>query len=453
MHPIRRCSWERILALTLLGVLAGIFSICAWSDQDWEILYTKHYWSAQKWYYGGYSAQLAETPAGYRAVHQEGVPNYTNIFALQEKVAAGNSRHPVEGFPATERLAVPFLLYVLLHFTAGALSVLKLFWVLNIALWLLAVFLSHRVAALFFSDRYSPWLAAILVASYPALNLTFHATKLQSLGTIYLLAGIYLHERHLRFLAWPQRWIVLTGFLFLGLFATGGWVFLTVFIVFRCWWLPRSERWRTLGILVAAVVIAQLWLAALTRIYHLPSATGTMSFSLSSTGAASWHWIRTWASGGSVAELQFLNFKGYDFFAGYCLLIVRAFGTLHGLLLGIALAALWLEPKTRIFTAIAVPLLLVGHAGLIMTGVIFHYGYLSFPAGLMLMFAAAGGLGRLIEAKSRLAQISSLVLLLAVGGTFLGSKKQAGLYFGGNAAAYRRDISIYYGDETNAVHY
>lgn len=187
-----------VLCFALLAVLAGVYFRCARSGIDWEFLQTKHYWSADQWYYGGYAGQYFQTPDGFRAPITEGLTNYTNLFALTETVGAAQARHPVQGFPGTERLATPFLLSLWLRLPGETADVWHAFWQLNVLLWMVSVVLAYRAAALFFGDDASPWFAAILMALYPALTVTFGAIKQQSLGSIYLLLGMVLYEGPLR---------------------------------------------------------------------------------------------------------------------------------------------------------------------------------------------------------------------------------------------------------------
>ncbi|HXQ79929.1 MAG TPA: hypothetical protein VN775_01365, partial [Opitutaceae bacterium] len=203
----------------LLGAVLGVFFSYARSDVDWEILQTKHYWSADMWYYGGYAAQYVATPKGYRTVIAEALCNYSNMFALQERLPAEEARHPVQGFPGTERLATPFIVYALLHVPGQAADAWRAFWEANVLLWLLSVYLAYRVAALYFADPCTPWFAAILVAFYPALTLTFNAVKQQALGTTYLLLGIYLFEGRLNKAGFALKVIALAALMFLGQFA------------------------------------------------------------------------------------------------------------------------------------------------------------------------------------------------------------------------------------------
>ena len=227
------CAVERLLFGLLLAIIFAVFVRCAVPETDWEILATKHYWSATDWYYGGFGWQISETPRGYRTVQKEGLGNYWNIFALQETLSAKQAQYRVQGYPGTERLDVSFLVYGLLHLTGVSVNIWSVFWLMNVLLWLATILLAYRIAALFYPDSYAPWFSAMLVAMYPVLTLTFNGIKLQPLGSTYLLLGIYIFERHLSTVGLLLRAVGLTALVFLGMFANGGWVLLVAFIFFR----------------------------------------------------------------------------------------------------------------------------------------------------------------------------------------------------------------------------
>jgi len=437
----------------LLCAVAGVFLEYARSDIDWEILQTKHYWSADRWYYGGYASQFVATPKGYRTLIAEGLCNYTNMLALREKLPAGEARHPVQGFPGTERLASPFLAYALLHLPGETAESWNVFWQANVLLWLLSIFLAHRVAALFFADRCAPWFAAILVALYPALTLTFNATKQQTLGTTYLLLGIYIFEGRLGRAGPVLRTAALTALMFFGQFADGGWWFLAAFIFFRAWWMPGREKWTTIICLGAAAALSELWLARLGALYHLPSVTHALGFSYIRVLGESWRWLGAWARGADVSQLYFLNFPGATFFSVLWPEICRGFLSIHGTLLLVAVAGLFLEPRSRIFTCLAVPMLFAEHSGMIIAGWLFYYGYLSFPAAMMLIFAASGVLGNLAGRRTVLPRAAALAIVAFACWNFTGLKRQAGIYYGEGPDYYQRNIQVHYGNETEPVSY
>ncbi len=441
------------LGIALAGVMAGVFLADARSGVDWEFLQTKHYWSADSWYYGGYAGQYFETPQGYRAFISEGLSNYTNIAGLEERVAPGSARHPIQGFPGTERLATPFLLSILLHLPGNAGNAWRVFWQANVLLWILSVFLAYRVAALFFPDPGAPFFAAILVALYPALTLTFNAIKQQPLGTTYLLLGIYLFESRLRGRGALYGLAVLTTLLFFGQFADGGWCFLAVFLFLRAFWLPGRERWTTMLGVVAAVGLSGLWFAALGRAYHLPSVLHAMGFKPLGVLAESSRWLGSAVSGAGVSGSSFLNFQGFTFFTDFWPLICRAFLTINAPLVLAAVAGLFLQPRTRMFTLVTVPLLFVAQMGVIATGWVFHYGYLSFPAAVMLILAASGVLGSLVQRPAILPRVAALAVAAYACWGFADLKKQAGLYFGGDPSSYQRRIEVHFGDEDGRTIY
>jgi len=375
------------------------------------------------------------------------------MLALRERAPAGTARHPVQGFPGTERLATPFLVYALLHLPGEAQDAWRAFWQANVLLWLLSIYLAYRLAALFFPDTCAPLFAAVLVALYPALTLTFNAIKQQTLGTTFLLLGIYLFEGGLLRAGIAFRIAALAAVLFLGQFADGAWVFLAAFIFLRAWWMPGREKWATILCLGAAVGLSGLWLAWLGRIYHLPSVTHALRFSFARTLEDSGAWLASWAAGAGSGGHSFLNFPGATFFSDYWPLICKGFLSIHTPLLVAAVAGLFLEPRSRMFTFIAVPMLFVGHSGNIITGWLFYYGYLSFPAAMMLIFAAAGVLGNLAARAQVLPRLAALAVLACACWSFTDLKKQAGIYYGEGPEYYRGRVEVHYGNEIGRVDY
>jgi hypothetical protein len=448
-----RSSFAAVLALVLPGVVAAVFFFYARPGLDWEFLQTKHYWSAEGWYYGGYAGQYFETPRGYRAPVSEGLTNYTNLQALGETVGPAQAIHSVQGFPGTERLATPFLLSLYLRIPGGTADVWRAFWQLNVLLWILAIVLAHRAAALYFGDDASPWFAAILMALYPALTVTFGAIKQQSLGSLYLLLGMVLFEGPLR-----RRgpWVVAAGLtllFFFGQFADGGWCFLAAFLFLRAFWLRGGERGRTLAAIAAAFVVSLAWFSWLGEAYHLPSAARSRGFSMLTMARESAHWLAAWASGGDVGGLYFFNYPGTVFFKDLWPLLCRSFLLVHGPLVALAAAGLLLDRRSRMFAFLTVPMLLVGQMGTVVTGWVYHYGYLSFPAGIMILLAASSVLGRLAGRPSMAARVAAVALATCACWCFVDLKRQVGIYYGGDPAAYTRRVVVHFGDGNETVTY
>ncbi len=446
-------GFRLLLTILLASSIVGVFVADAVFGVDWELLSTKHYWEAGVWYYGGYAKDYIKTPEGNRAIQREGVTNYTNLFALQESLLPGKSQHHVRGFPGTERLLATFILYLSLHLTGKSISVLTLFWLTNVVLWLLSIFLTHRLAAYYFADGYSPWIAAILVALYPALTLTFFAIKQQPLGTVFFLAGILFYERNLKQRSFLDATISLTAVIFLGMFANGGGVFLAGYIFFNACWSPRALRIRSLVSLAIAAIIAKLWLSALGSFYHLPSVTETLHIDVFAILSDTWKWLEAWVAHRDISELRFLGYPGGSFFTQFLALDIRAFLLLHVPLLVTAIAGYFFLPAARMLLLIAIPLFMLGHAGTLLAGWRFHYGYLSFPAGILVILAASGTLGLFLAGRHHLFRAVAFVIIAVAVLVFTDLKKQAGIYYGGFPERYLRRVTVYYPDEADHPQY
>jgi hypothetical protein len=98
-------------------------------------------------------------------------------------------------------------------------------------------------------------------------------------------------------------------------------------------------------------------------------------------------------------------------------------------------------------------LFFAGHAGMMMSGWHFHYGYLSAPAGVMTLLAAAGGLARLaVHPRAGSAALALLLLATTILTGLLSEKRQAHYYFDGDAR-YLRDVRVCYAGERPCVSY
>jgi hypothetical protein len=441
------------LRIAFAAAIIGVFLADALFGVDWEVLSTKHYWDAGIWYYGGYARSYVSTPRGNRNVQREGLTNYSNLFALQETLPPAASQHHVQGFPGTERLLPTFLLYLLIHLTGKTVGVLTLFWISNVLLWLACIFLTQRLASYYFADDYSPWIAGTLVAFYPALTLTFSAIKQQPLGTVFFLAGVLIYEKRLRRASLPVATTAIAALILLGLFANGGGVFLAAYIFFSILWeRGRPKAWPLITLGVASV-IAKLWFGLLNSGYHLPSVTETLHIDIPSLLAETKTWIAAWLTQNDISNLRFLGYPGTSFFTYFLSIIMHAFLTLHAPLLLIAMVGLFLAPKTRMLVLISIPLFFLGHGGTLLAGWRFHYGYLSFPAGMMIIFAASGTLGLFAQSGSLLLRSLVMVTIIAACLIFSDLKTQAGVYYGGFPERYQLKVIIRYPDDREHLQY
>jgi hypothetical protein len=91
--------------------------------------------------------------------------------------------------------------------------------------------------------------------------------------------------------------------------------------------------------------------------------------------------------------------------------------------------------------------------GMMTTGWVFHYGYLSFPAAVMLILAASGVLGSLVQRTAILPRVAALAFGAYACWCLGDLKKQAGLYFGGDPSAYQRRVEVHFGDDDGRADY
>jgi hypothetical protein len=442
---MRRDPIRVVLAIALVSTVLTCFWVFALSDKDWEVLTTKHYWSPNGFYYGGYASEFIETPNGYRTVQQEGLPNLKNVSALASTAPfeAGSPR--VSGFPGTERLVVPFLVYLTRRLSAGFIGPLGAFRTVNVVLWLLAILMVYGIARRFYADPYAPFLAAIMTAAYPTFTLTFGGIKIAQVGTPFLLLGVYAYEAHLRTASLWRQVVGLTAMMTVGMFASGGWLFLACYLFLRQAWETGSRRWAAMGVVLVAVVGARLTLSHLTRTYELPSVAQYLGFSYARMLAESGAWLTAWWHSEDVSKQKLLNFEGHTLVQNFLPHVASSFAKGHAALLLLAGAACLRVKAARRFVVLAVPLFLLGHSGTAMTGWHWwHYGYLSAPAGIFLILAASGFLGDALARpgwRGRGLAVAAAVSVVLWG--FSDQKSHAGLYYGGDIQNYRAHVIVY----------
>lgn len=437
--------------IVLLVSILFILWLYGFHGADWEILVTKHYWGAEGWFYGGYADSFVKTPQGYRTVQREGLVPYNNLFPFSEKSEPPYTQYRVEGLPSTGRLAVPFLTYLTIEATRGRLNVWDAFYFLNITLWLSSIFLAYQLAKMYFENLFSPFFAALFLVFYPVFTLNFHSLKISYLNTVFLLSGILIFEKKICHMRIYLQFIYFSAIFFLGLFAAGGWLFLFAYLFVRHLNLPRAQRFNGITSMVLALLAAQIALAYLRYLYHLPSAEQQMSFSYGKMLSQSMEWLKTWTYGKDVTNLKFLNYTGFTLFTDYLPLVISAFILGHWMLLLLSIPAWFFVQPTRALILTSVLLFFIGHGGYMITGWIWHYGYLSAPAAMMLILANAGFLGWMAShPQAHLKGLAIFLLAISLFG-FMNQKLHAGLYYSGHAESYQPRIILYYGESNDVT--
>jgi hypothetical protein len=433
-----------MLQILLGAAIAFSFYMYALGEKDWELLASKHYWG-RGFLYGGYANHIIELKNGYRTVHSEGLyGNVTNLVPLSFPERFSESSPRFTGFPGTERLLVPFMTYLVLRLTFGFMDVFTAFWIVNVTMWLLAVLMAYKLAAYFFGDEYSPLITAFITTMYPIFTLALHGVKVQAIGTVYLLAGIYLFEVYIRpRVIWLQA-VYLTALLVLGMFASGGWAMLCVFIAVRTLWLRGKEPWLIVVVLVLSTAAARIFMNYLIASYKLPSVEEYLRFSYATMLSESFVWLNAWWDGQDVSQLRFLNLTGQTFFQSFIPTVWFAFLSGHFWVIVASAVSFIVCPRARMFVLLAIPLFVTGHMATLMTGWSqWHYGYLSAPAALMLFLALGGCFGQLLAVRRWPLRAAALIALVLIVSGYTDRKRHAGLYWGGRPDTYDDRVIVY----------
>lgn len=449
----KKAARTGMFAVVLAAILTVLW-LYGFQGPDWEVLTTKHYWKGDaEWFYGGWASQFEETSQGYRTIQKESLTNYYNLYPFSENNSPLQAQYHVGGWPSTERLAIPFLVYLIIGLTGGYLDVWSAFYVLNIILWLFSILLAHQLASIYFEDQYSPFFAALFVTFFPVFTLNFHGLKISYISTVLLLAGMYVFEKKVRHVQAHLQFVYFLALFFFGLFAAGGWLFLFVYLFIRHLSLPRPQRWGGVASMVLALLIAQIALGYLRQSYHLPLAEEQRSFSYGTMLSESMKWLWAWMHGQDVGAMKFLNFGGFTLFTGYLPLILRSFAFGYWMFLLLSIPAWIFVQRARIFILASIPLFFTGHGGYMIIGWVWHYGYLSAPAAMMLILAVAGFLGWMVSHPQPRLKVLAIVLLLVALFGFMDQKLHAILYYGGIMDQYHTRVILHYGESNDVTEY
>jgi hypothetical protein len=181
----------------------------------------------------------------------------------------------------------------------------------------------------------------------------------------------------------------------------------------------------------------------MTHAYELVTVEESVRTSMGVLARESLRWIGAWMSGGDLSQYKFFNYDGYRFFTEFMKVLGTAFLKGHAVLLAVAIASAIAIPLGRWLLLVAVALFFAGHSGTALTGWLFHYGYLSAPAAMMLILIASAGLSMLATRAPVPLRVAAVVLLVAIAWPFTDHKKHAGLYWGGDPTTYDDHVLVY----------
>lgn len=406
--PSRATPWVLVAAWVALAL--AIFSAAA--PRDYESLSVKHYLS-HYWglYYGGYGEILLESHGERRLLHYEAESNYRNALAFSER-GKGHytmARHPA----AVDRVYAAYLAAIASAATGGWLSVPGAFTLLNVLMWLgtalLAGVFLHRVSG----DREAGAIAAILVVAVPTFWLMLGSLKGQALGAAFLMATATALLRVRACEAFLPRATFFFLVFLVGQYASGGWFLLLLYL--GCTALlapsivPRSMLWPA----IAGLVAARLAIAPLNAAYDFRMASQVYDVRAILVGSVDW--LRALAAGSDLSKVKLLNYAGTEFFDLFLKNMLVGLLDLCPLLVPLALLAALRDRIGAWLAAMSVPLL-AGHAGNMLTGWTFIYGYGSAGTVLFLCMAAALAVSRFVSGPALLGRLAGWIALAAMVG-------------------------------------
>ena len=403
-----------IFQFILTIAIISIFFTTAIDKIDHSSLITKHYVVPTFYFYGGYTDALIKIDDEYIFYNKEGLPNYYNIKPLMETEEASKRKHKVQGFPATERVLASILYYISMHIIK--LTIQNNTILISTLAWFLAIFCAHKLAHLWFADRFSPWISAIIVALTPVFVINFSNIKFQPLGGVYFIFGVYIFEKFILKggKGYVYSFIMLAPLFFLGLFSMGGGWLVWAYIMARYLLLDITKYWRMLALVTSSLIVAKICMNHMTEAYNLPAVTDRYNINLLAMLSESYTWLCTYFSGGNVGGLKFIGYPGLNFFK--YLLPMLGYGMFRNNVpvLILALGAVFCDKRTWPLTLLAILIFLLGHGGTIVTGWSCYYDYASLPATLLFSILAARCLSFVIEQYPKLIPITALMLLLAI---------------------------------------
>ena len=233
-----------IRALRLILVLLVGWNLFAYHGVENEQFTSRHYFPKIEVDYGGYGQQYFVYPDRLRPIHRETEYNFRNLAALQNNAPPSGRGDFVAGYDGAGRMfSSGFLPAVVQRLSLGVLNIHEASLAVNALLWAIAACVAFQFAARGYPDRYSRYLAASIVVSYPIFSLMFQSLKMQYAHSVLVLLGIYLGHFVLRRAGLLASTIAFTALFWMGSFTGGGFVLLLLAIVvwlFACHTVGRN---------------------------------------------------------------------------------------------------------------------------------------------------------------------------------------------------------------------
>jgi len=399
-----------IRALRLILVLLVGWNLFAYHGVENEQFTSRHYFPKIEVDYGGYGQQYFVYPDRLRPIHRETEYNFRNLAALQNNAPPPGRGDFVAGYDGAGRMfSSGFLPAVVQRLSLGALNIHDASMAVNALLWAIAACVAFQFAARGYPDRYSRYLAASIVVSYPIFSLMFQSLKMQYAHSVLVLLGIYLAHFVLRRAGLLTSTIAFTALFWMGSFTGGGFALLLLAIVvwlFVCHTVGRNTTMmagvslRSSGwVLVAACAgfaIALVSSDYVRQIHDLPR--GNETYSIQKTFFIDpFIYLKALALGTDRSQLLFLGFRGDQFFTHVLGLFVKSLWELNPFIFAGAIAGFIFHRDSRPLLLTAAFLFIPSHAPELLVGWAGPWGYGNAPTMLLVIVAFAGMLGRLMS--------------------------------------------------------
>lgn len=475
---------KNIHILWFLLFLSIISNFILFSEYNYEILATKQYFS-NNFYHGGYVAKIIDLGGDkdFFLLHSEAEMNFFNVYNFISKDKKVQLNFSVYGGTSTDRLYIPFLVSAITIASFGNLDVVQSYFILNITMWLLSIFLIYHITVLMLKDKTAALIASILLSSYPVFTLLFQSLKGQNGGVIFMLIGIFLHEKYLfncdfgkrinigadigleietapskkserkfnlklsLFPEYIEKFVMFTLIFFIGFYFSGGNLYFLLFLIGRYITGLRKDIWKPLIILAVSFIAAKYLTAKLNDRYclHFVSELFNLSKIIKDTLIYIAHLPS--GAGTGMEQYSFLNYPGFKFFK-VMFLILKNITLTNPLLWILALAAVIIKRANWKYLFIAI-VLIGAHLGTFVTGWFFHYGYMSAGTLTILIIMSAFTIGACVKGPSMFLKIIGYLLLLAALGVFMldaipGVRLQLNNFYGGNCGIYMNKKCLIY---------
>ena len=392
-----------------------------------EHLFSKHYFNSadgtvNAFYYSGWDGRFFVYDKGLKPLHMEPAELYLQAYGFLRTISPGQPQGGTflqGGYQTARIFSASFLPSLIARLSGGTLTVIDSHLVSNVIVWLAAIFSIFKLTGMYTREPLAPYIAAMLLASWPVDTLGLDTIKMQFAGSAAFVIGLYLHESQVRRFGPMAMFIYYVAFWFIALQSSGGWPMFMVFMVWRFLWLlyKTPAEWpahlRELTVVVVSIIPANLWINAIHEVYGLKSSLAALRFSFSHMIGDTMEFIWAFLRGQDIGSLRFANLPGTQFFTLAIPKIGMGFIHANPILAALGVLAFFFAPRTRWLLAVAPVLLFVGCGTIYVAGYVTYFGYFAGGAMTLVIIAVASMLADLFAKPSAAANAVAVISVAA----------------------------------------